>query len=171
MLFLLYFFLDSKGALFYLSHGGWGNKGHHVYAAHQISADINLWPGIWIVWCDITKWLESWALPLKVCTGCQRRITRTWWPCWSSFHMSYYPGFCHSLPVNKHFQRQDWGNLFFRNIQVCDTLFFPFLPKSISLNDYTTCWPQMVAVKDVDWMESKSKNFNDFLSEIPLLLK
>lgn len=36
------------------------NRGCHVHAVHQVSANINLWPGIWMVWCDISR--VTWKL-------------------------------------------------------------------------------------------------------------
>lgn len=48
-LFLLFFSLGYKQPFLYLFHGSRKNRGCHVHAEHQISANINLCPGIWIV--------------------------------------------------------------------------------------------------------------------------
>lgn len=126
----LYFSFDSKELPSCLSGGGRANKGHDAQAAHQISADINLWPGIWMVWCDITKWLESRATHPHptVCAGCQRCISTAQWPCSASFHTPCYSGCfcgrsCQSKLVKKRLRKS-----YTENTQVCASSLVPDHP-------------------------------------------
>lgn len=127
-IFLLYFLLDSKQPLFYLFHGGRENKGCHVLATHQISANINLWPDIWMVWCDITKWLESWGHHPK----CLYRL--------SEMHRHYpvTPQIIFQFTILFRMLLQSVmlitflkirvRKIIFRNIQACGSLLFHYFP-------------------------------------------
>lgn len=110
---LLCFPLDSKRPPFLFVPWKWQEPRHHVHAVHQISAAINLCPGVWWLWCDITE---------ATTPKCQGSTSGT--------QQVMFPHVTHNVLLVVLLitcLRIRLGKTIFTNIQACD-LFLSFLP-------------------------------------------
>ena len=112
---LLCFSLDSKRPPFVSVPWRWQEPRHHIHVVHQISAEINLCPGIWRFWCDITEAHHPQMSGIHLGN--------------SAGHVSPWPVTHDVLPVVLLITclRISLGKAIFTNIQACD-LFLSFLP-------------------------------------------